>query len=220
MFLRNENNENAAHPVRVVAHQIERLEGTAAPSSGISVGAIQREPIPSFASDLCKLQFHATLELQTPLRVLLRHGEQYLDNDGKQPAIARAAWEGLWVVQVKTWKELSGVDIPEFGASVASDVGPVMEADYLPFLIALRHAVESEGTIEQRIEALRAMGIDDRWSKYLFQHGGADSVVARFSPAFLDTLPTVTAEAAQGLSTLALNAPNKLAVAPDKRYWQ
>ena len=91
-----------------------------------------------------------------------------------------------------------------------------MAADYLPFLIAFREAVESDGTIERRIEALQTMCTDDRWGEYLRQHGGIDSVVARFFPVFIYTLPALTTDASEELSTLGLDTPNPLAGAPDE----
>ena len=214
VFLRKENNESATNPVRAFTLSEEERQGKA--SSDASKGVIPSEPMPIFASDLCKLRFHATLELRTPLRVIRRHGEQYLSTDGMQPRIAQEPWEGVWVRVTKTWRELSGVDIPEFGLSEASDVGPLMSANYLPFLIAVREAVESDGTIAQRIETLEAMRVDDRWSEYFAQHGGIANIVARFFPAFLDTLPTLTADAAEELLKLGLDTRNKLAGAPDE----
>lgn len=154
--------------------------------------------------------------MRTPVRVLRRHGEQYLATDGKQPQIADDLSEGIWLPLTKTWKEQSGVQFPEFTSSVASDVGPVMAADYLPFLIALRETVESDGTIEQRIKALEVIGMADRWREYVKQNGGMVCILVHFFPAFLDTLPTLDAEAAEGLSIKGLDTPNKLAAAPDE----
>ena len=68
------------------APNIENLPRSASDSSSFSVGTLQNAPMPSFLADVCKgMQFFATCQLRTPLRVLRRHGEQYLATDGKQP---------------------------------------------------------------------------------------------------------------------------------------
>lgn len=208
--------ENASSLVFGVAPNNENLPRSVSESSSYSVHALQKVPMPSFVADACKgMQFHATCQLRTPLRVLRRHGDQYLATDGKQPQIAHDLSEGIWLPLTKMWKELSGVELTEFTSSVASDVGPVMVADYLPFLIAFREAVEAGGTIEQRIASLEAMGVDDRWGEYVRQHGGIDSVVARFFPVFVYTVPALISDAAEELSKLGLDTPNLLADAPD-----
>ena len=43
------------------------------------------------------LQFIATLQLRTPLRVLTKHGEMHKDRKSPPPSHAKELWEGLWI---------------------------------------------------------------------------------------------------------------------------
>jgi hypothetical protein len=56
------------------------------------------------------LEFIATLQLRTPLRVLLRHGEIHTDINTEPPKIAMEMWEGWWHTKTKTFREI-GADI-------------------------------------------------------------------------------------------------------------
>ncbi len=92
VFLQKESNENATNPVRLILQG----ENTPMPLSSalertsVKMGELQNAPMPSWMADVSKgFEFCATLQLRTPLRVLLRHGELYLKNDGLQPQIAR-----------------------------------------------------------------------------------------------------------------------------------
>lgn len=218
VFLRKEKNESATNPVRVVARGDEKIKHPSPPSADVSIAAVQHAPMPSLSSDLCKgFAFSATFQLRTPLRVLRREGELYSKLDGKQPQIALEAWEGCWVPLIKTWKELSGVDIPEFGAStVASDAGYVDSDEYLAFLKALREIVETVATIEERLAQLDVLQTETRWSKFLSEHGGTDGIAATLFPRFTDRLPGISEAMKVTLNQMGFNTANKLAAATDK----
>jgi len=164
------------------------------------------------------LRFGATMQLRTPLRVLLRHGELYLKNDGRQPKIAREPWEGMWVPVGKSFEEIARAsnstanDIEVFrrldaGLAkphiFASDVGPILAEDYLPFLIAVMRIIEAHDTIEHRIEKLREMPIAPGWQGFVSKHRGIDGIVQMFFPKFMNL--------AAGLDT-----PNRIAAASDE----
>lgn len=53
--------------------------------------------------------FCATMQLRTPLRVLLRHGEKH-QGPKEPPVIAREQWKGIWIPVSKSWAEL-GFDL-------------------------------------------------------------------------------------------------------------
>lgn len=149
------------------------------------------------------MEFCATLQLRTPLRVLLRHGEIHSDLNSEPPKIAMEMWEGIWVPKPKTWREL-GVDAKEFPEStIASHIGPILANDYLPFLIAIREVVELNDSIDNRISKLRKMLSVCEWQEYLNRHGGTEKIVQYFFPIFMN-LPA-------GLET-----PNRIAAASDE----
>jgi len=161
------------------------------------------------------LEFIATLQLRTPLRVLLRHGEIHTDIKTEPPKTIKEMWEGAWVQKTKTFREL-GCDVDEVAPGThASDVGQVLPADYLPFLIAIRRVVETDEPIENRINKLREMPIWDEWKTYVEKHGGIETISGRFFPEFIDTIPKISA-AIDELSELGLETPNRIAAAPDE----
>lgn len=222
VFLKKEGNEKATNPVRLILHAEKKLNESsfASEPSTITVGELQNSPMPSWMADRCKgFEFCATLQLRTPLRVLLRHGELYLKNDGRQPQIAREGWEGIWFPVTQSLEETfresdCSADNIEFAKrfdaqlnaiprTVSSDVGLVLADDYLPFLITVRRIVEAHDPIEQRIEKLHEMPIVADWQEYLAKHGGVDGIIGRFFPKFSNL--------AAGLDT-----PNRIAAASDE----
>jgi hypothetical protein len=161
------------------------------------------------------LEFVATLQLRTPLRVLLRHGETHTDINTEPPKIIKEMWEGIWVTKTKTYREL-GVDVGEMAPGThASDVGQVIPDDYIPFLIAIRKIVELNEPIENRINKLREMPILDEWKTYVDKHWGIEAIIERFFPEFVATIPKISA-AIDELSELGLETPNRIAAAPDE----
>ena len=162
------------------------------------------------------LKFFATLQLRTPLRVLLRDGEIHTDRKITPPEIAKAMWEGIWVLQTITWREL-GIDIDEFPpSSQASEIGPILPAEYLPFLIAVRTIVETHEPVETRIEKLMRMPLSTELADFAQKHGGMNELAERFFPPFINGIPRIPGSAKYALSELGLNTPNKLAAASDE----
>lgn len=187
---------------------------------GKTVGELQSEPVSAWGNDdiITGLKFSATMQLRTPLRVLLRHGEIHTDRTKPPPRIAMERWEGIWLPVTKSFEEIacrpdSTADDVEFfrrldaglarSYIIASDVGPILEENYLPFLIAVRRIVETDDTIEHRIEKLREMPIEAGWQVFVSKHGGIDGIIQRFFPKFINL--------AAGLDT-----PNRIAAASDE----
>ena len=187
---------------------------------GKTVGELQSEPVSAWGNDdiITGLQFSATMQLRTPLRVLLRHGEIHTERTKPPPRIAMERWEGMWLPVTKSFEEIacrpdSTADDIEFfrrldagmarSFTMASDVGPILAEAYLPFLIAVRRIVEADDSIEHRIEKLREMPIVEDWRQFVSRHGGIDGIIQRFFPQFMNL--------AAGLDT-----PNRIAAASDK----
>lgn len=103
-------------------------------------------------------EFFATLQLRTPLAVLEQHGRRHPGPPSKLPEIASQA-DGIWVPRTKSWSELTGVkDMSELPESKgASELGPIRPSEYVPFLIAFRRIIESDGDDEQKLERLREL---------------------------------------------------------------
>lgn len=158
--------------------------------------------------------FFATHQLRTPLRVLSRHGEVHRDMHCPPPIIAMAPFEGIWLPLTKTYREL-GIDMDELPWTVASDIGPVLSHDYLPFLVAMRSIVEGEGTATARRDRL----IDELrrpiWDDARNRSGGAYTVADHFFPQFVATIQGLPRAAASVLTAKGLRTAASLARASD-----
>lgn len=169
------------------------------------------------------LKFCATMQLRTPLRVLLRHGELFSDLPNEPPQIARATWEGIWTTQTRSFREL-GIDLDEpAGDWMASAIGPISTdgGDYLKFLIAVRRIAESANSIDDRIASLVDEVSRSQWS--MFKHArfhSAYDIADCFFPLFVYTIPRLTRRAAEGLRNLGLDTPDTLDGATDARLLQ
>lgn len=145
------------------------------------------------------LKFCATMQLRTPLRVLLWHGKTHKDKNTVPPKIATEMWEGIWMPNLRSFREL-GIDIEEpADGTMASDIGQIPKdgGEYLKFLIAVRKIVEAHDPIDHRIKELREMPMEDNWKLFVSRYGpshiserrGMDWIVDRFFPRFIDTFP-------------------------------
>lgn len=162
------------------------------PKVGGTLGARQNKPLSDWdnnADIISGLEFNATMQLRTPLRVLAWHGRTHSDIDSPPPQVAKEIWEGFWIEKTKTFHEL-GIDMDEpTDGSMASDIGYVIDSEYLPFLIAVRKIVEMPESIDSRIAQLRNMRMPKEWKDYVDRHGGIEKIIDYFFPRFVDTLP-------------------------------
>lgn len=235
IFLRKEKNESATNPVRVILRgNNKQLEAVSEPCSmtsddiqnaaspvGRTVGELQSEPMSAWGNDdiITGLEFIATLQLRTPLRVLLRHGEIHTERTKQPPQIAHAMWEGIWYPRTRLSEWL-----PTF--PVASDVGTVLASDYLPFLVAVRRIVELNDSIENRIEKLREMPIEPAWQAFVQiigrnyhfgnEHVGMEGIVQYFFPRYLTPMPNFSASTLRELSSFGLDTIDRIAAASDE----
>ncbi len=170
------------------------------------------------------LEFNATLQLRTPLRVLLRHGEIHNDINTEPPEIVKEMWEGIWLPKLKTLREITGLNIPEMPQGKhASPIGPILPSDFLPFLIAIRKIVELDEPIENRIKKLREMNLLDKWKIFVSQMGpshisqktGIEWIIDYFFPPFITTIPQISDSIKESLSQLGLNTANSIESASD-----
>ena len=178
--------------------------------------------------DICKLDvamhvsvlagysFCATLQLRTPLRVLKHDGVVHIGFAQLPPQFAREQWEGIWLLKTKTWKELGGVDFPEFAPSTrASDIGPVStDGRYLEFLVTVRSIVEVAAPVESRRAALLGELGRPEWADFVAAHGKMARVLAGFFPRFVDCL-LLPPSAAATLWSLELRTASRLQAVSD-----
>jgi hypothetical protein len=199
--------------------KVWRFASKMASETPASTGAVdfhERRDYPN--SDIISgLQFCATMQLSTPLRVLLRHGELFSDLPNEPPQISRAMWEGIWTAHGPSFREL-GIELDEPPSLIASSIGliPGDGGDYLKFLIAVREIVESANSIGDRMAALVHEVIRPQLLK--FQHvrfHSAYDIADYFFPAFLSEIPRLARKAAQELRKLGLDTAEALDAATD-----
>lgn len=103
------------------------------------------------------MRFSATLQVRTPLWILEHHGEVFRGPPSQAPDYGGMA-HGIWVPQTRG-------GLSEFlreGVTHASDAGPVVDTEYLPFLKAFRTIVEGPGDELDKIERLHALPKESR----------------------------------------------------------
>lgn len=162
-------------------------------------------------------RFCATMQLRTPFRVLSRHGELHEDLATEPAIIALEQWEGIWLQRTKSFRDL-GIDLDEIATTMASDIGQVPQdgGDYLPFLLALRKAAESSGTVKERRAATAAVAREAAYKKFVSAHGGQGKLLDKLFPPFTSTIPRLSSATAKALDQAGLHSPDKIARASDQ----
>lgn len=193
----------------------KRQAGTSAPAlkpkprimqSSDPLGALRDN-----ADILSGLRFSATMQPRIPLRVLSRHGEVFNAPRGKPPKVAKAMHEGIWL------PVLAGQ--LTFRGSVASSVGPIPSdgGTFLPFLIAIRHIVEADRPVEDRIRSLSAELGRPQWSDFVEKlEPTPGDLVRGFFPRAVDTIPGIPQHARDALEAAGIDTANKVAAASDQ----
>lgn len=208
------------NPVRVVV-QVDNnpQRKKTAKSKSVKYWELQNAPLPDWMTDdFSGLEFDATMQLRTPLRVLLHHGEHYTKNDGRQSKIAHEPWEGIWIPKAKplpTYREF-GIDMDEMEDICASHIGPIRVKEYLPFLIDIRKIVELNNSIENRIKMLKEKPKVGIWKTYVNKHGGINKIIEEFFPRFIDTIPKINNVIISELHAQGLDTPNNIDAANDE----
>jgi len=164
------------------------------------------------------LRFVATMQLRTPLRVLQRHGELHTNSSIAPPRIADEMWEGIWLPQTKGFVELGRPSDDFAESSMATEIGPIKGGirPYLAFLCAVRTCVEAHDPIEVRVENLKAVLAGPDYTGFVRRHGGANAIIDRFFPPFLNTIPGLPATAITELRSKRLSTLSKLSAVSDE----
>lgn len=160
------------------------------------------------------LKFYANLNLDTPLRVLRRHGEIHKHKTRNAPTIAKKPSEGVWLPVTEIFHEME-INFPELfqDSTMSSCFGqiPVDGGDYLKFLIAIREIVEKEAKIEDRITELIDLAHSSTWKNFDgWEFGGKRSgyewLIDNYFPYYFD----------KKLRDAGFNTPNRIIAASDQ----
>lgn len=162
------------------------------------------------------MSFLATFQVRTPLRILQRHGQE-LPLGAKLPNDFEP-WMGIWIPKPKTFRQLGlDIDEPDSDSAVTSPAGPVKPSEYLPFLVAVREAVEdSSGGLGGRLARLVAVSARPEFSRFVAAEGGAAALRDRLFPPLLSCIPGLTSSSRATLEKLGLCTIAALRTASDQ----
>lgn len=165
------------------------------------------------------LEFHATFQLRTPKRILVRNGTRISLTD--DPPSDFEPWMGVWL-PIHTGHNILTEMAPEAWAewdanrTVASDVGPVDPAEYMPFLIAFRTIVEDrDATIVERMAKIEDLFQRPEWAGFVAALPGAQRVISRFFPPVLSRIGGLPHSSQAALSENGIRTVAELRAADD-----
>lgn len=136
-----------------------------------SIGDLQSKPLDEWLKaygddEVIKgLIFEATLELRTPLEVLIHHKEIFSDKHKAPPQYAKEDWQGTWTPHLKSWREV-GIDEDELpNHTVSTDIGSLEDDEaekYYKFLLEFHTIVENNHfSIKDKINHLETLYRDN-----------------------------------------------------------
>lgn len=132
-------------------------------------------------------KFTATMQMRTPASVLRQHGRIEKVPVHRLPRIVRHEWQGMWLPNPKSFRDI-GLDIDEFPmGTMASDVGQIPDdgGDYLRFLLFIDHINSLEADLTKKKELIRSayfmVGQDgEQLSKFMDKYGDdLEQIVSR-----------------------------------------
>lgn len=184
--------------------------------SAKTVGEMQNKPLQEWefgdSEVFDGMRFSVTLQLRTPLDVLVHHNKIYRGEDAP-PQYAKELWHGIWLPHIKPEYSL-GLD-----GQHSSDIGYVNDKEYIKFLIAFRKIVEQSIDTDQKISLLdKAVKEDELFAKYLGKHKSID---ADFPDSFfykqLTKLESVGIKTAKNLYVNGLKSIEEVQNASDEK---
>lgn len=142
-------------------------------------GDLQKLSLNDLGDEYCAFRFVATMQLRTPLSVLIWHDFLYTTRDEPPPVVAKEGWEGLWLATMEPIT-IGCVTLPLFGGTHASDIGSVDGSLYASFLLAIRQVADAfdlPAELRKRLIIARLTRAGNPWEDYVTKHGGA-SIIA------------------------------------------
>lgn len=112
------------------------------------------------------LIFQAHPCLETPLSILIHHGEKFSGPLKKAPQYGPSEYGG-WSPLRPTWRDM-GIDVDEFPeGEMATKFGPARASEAISFLIEFRKIVEGPGLVDEKVENLKKLGMKNNlYRKY------------------------------------------------------
>lgn len=166
------------------------------------------------------LTFYATLNIRTPLSVLIHHAETFSGPLDEIPRYGTEA-DGIWLPVTKTWREL-GINMDEMSeVEAASDVGPIEASEYIPFLIDFRKIVEGQDSIDVKMANIKKLCRGNKqYQKYFNLLNKSNEHSGNFPASFFynqfTAIPGIGAKSAKPLFEAGIKTYDDLKNADDK----
>ena len=161
-------------------------------------------------------RFSATMGLNTPARILRMHGKSVLKNDPLLDVPIRKD-QGIWLSE--TFPIFIGNKEIKFPSStMASEIGPIPSdgGKYLDFLLCVRSIVESEESIDDRVDRLRKEISSTRWRGFVSKTGSQEKLISRFFPYFLSTISKLPHHSIVLLDNKGFSTPKRILAASEE----
>jgi len=169
--------------------------------------------------------FAATLQLRTPLAILLADGKKAYAPRNSPPPGPPEMWMGIWINKymfgyLPTFREM-GVDQDEIPPGTrASDIGSIQGDGYRDFLIDVRSCCEQEVSINDRVSGLYELSTIAKNKCYFDKLQGVESVIDSLFPLVVTTIPSVNKIAAAALLKAGIDTVEKISAASDAELLQ
>lgn len=137
-------------------------------------------------------KFIATMQMRTPASVLSQHGRIEKVPVHRLPRIVRQEWQGIWIPNPKSFRDM-GLNIDEMPlGTMASDVGqvPADGGDYLRFLLFINHIKSLEADTTKKKELIQTA---------YFMVGQDGEPLSKFMDKYGDNLEQISSRLAREL---------------------
>lgn len=156
------------------------------------------------------VEFIATLQLRTPYHILERHGQIFMGLPSKAPQYGDSR-HGMWLVKLKSWG-VAEMDEIAARSPHASDIGPIIAEEYLPFLKAFRQIVETNNPVAERLAQVELLATRSGNFKEIFVRlsSSYEDFPASYFYRELTELPGIGIKSAKLLFDKGLHTKNEI----------
>lgn len=156
--------------------------------------------------------YRARFQLTTPLAALLFHDKRHLSLGDPPPEVTPGNRHGQWQPELQ-----EEVNVAPESRLVPSAVGPIAAdgGNFLPFLIAVRQAIETDEPIAARIVNLHKVLQAEAHAAHLETLGGTEHIERLFFPYFASSVSGLGKGVVTALRDRGLCTPAQIANATD-----
>lgn len=162
-------------------------------------------------------QLIASMQLQTPHRILQLHGKTILKDDPLLELPIQSN-HGVWLpVPPSLFIDNKELNLPVL-SEVASEIGPISSSGgkFLRFLLSIRSIAERQASIDKRVQSLKEEMSSEHWQDIVKKMKGMDGIIDRLFPFFVNSIPKIPQHLTESLKAKGLTNPKKILEAEDE----